>query len=94
MSVPLRTLRKQLEGKWHDRIMLDRLTGGIRYLSPHERIIAKRKKKKFGKSWLTKKEPTTMMRSWRKTMWLRKKRKVRKSKWNRRTKNMSCPSLR
>ena len=63
VSVPLRAMRKQLEGKWHDQIVLDRLTEGIRYLSPHERIVVKRKKRKFSKSCLKRKEPTTMMRS-------------------------------
>ena len=68
VSVPLRTTWKPQEGKWHDRIVADKLTGGIRYLCPHERIVAKRKKRKFIKSWLTKKEPTTMMRNWMKIM--------------------------
>ena len=66
-SVPLRTMRKPLEGKWHDQIVPNRLTGGIHYLSPHERIVAKGKKK-FSKSWLTKKGPTMKMRNWTKIM--------------------------
>ena len=52
-------------------------TPGTRYVPPHERIIA-RKKRKFSKNWFTEKEPTTTTRIWMQTMRFKKKKKVKK----------------
>jgi hypothetical protein len=93
VSVPLKTSRRQPEGKWHDQIVPDRITKGTRYPPLHVQIVV-RKKKKFNRSWPTRKEPTKMMRSWTKIMWQRKRKKVKKLIWNWRTNSRNCPSLR
>ena len=61
--MPLGTMTRSLKDKWNDQIVLDELTKGIHYLPLHVQTTV-RKKRKFSKSWLTKKEPTTMMRNW------------------------------
>ena len=48
-SVPLRPTRKRQEDKWHDQIMLDKVTEGTRYPPPYEQI-AINKRKKFSRA--------------------------------------------